>query len=317
MVRVYTTARRHDSEVPWVPADAPRRSGLLDWRVRRLIVNADDFGLTTGVNRAIAEAHDRGVVTSATVMANGAAFEDAVQRARSAPRLSVGCHVVFVDGSPVLAAPQTPTLADQSGHFCQSLNRFALRAISGRIDSDEIEAEATAQIRKLQAAGVVVSHVDTHKHTHIFPSILGPLLRSARACGVRAVRNPFEPAPPSLLARRPSLWRHYGQVKILGGLGRSFRRAVADTGLLTPDGTVGIVVTGALDERLFACGMDSLPDGTWELVCHPGYNDQELAGVRTRLRQSRAVELGLLTSAEARESLARNGIQLISYRDLA
>jgi hopanoid biosynthesis associated protein HpnK len=292
-------------------------ASLLDWRVRRLIVNADDFGLTAGVNRAIAEAHDRGVVTSATLMANGRAFEDAIQRVRSAPQLSVGCHVVLVDGSPVLGAQQIPTLTDGHAHFQDSLVSFALRAISGRIDADEIEAEATAQIRKLQAAGVVVSHLDTHKHTHIFPPVLRPLLRSARACGVRAVRNPFEPAPASLLARRPSMWMQFSQVKILGGLARTFRRAVGEAGLLTPDGTVGIVVTGALDERLFASGMDNLPAGTWELVCHPGYNDAELEDVRTRLRESRAIELRLLTSPEARESLTRNGIQLISYRDLS
>ena len=284
--------------------------------MRRLIVNADDFGLTAGVNRAIAEAHDQGVVTSATLMANGAAFEDAVRCAQSRPQLSVGCHVVLVDGSPVLNPQEIPNLTCRDGRFQQSLTNFAVRAISGRIDAGEVEAEATAQIRKLQSAGVAVSHVDTHKHTHILPAVLKPLLRAARACGVRAVRNPFEPAPLSLLAKRPSMWKQYFQVKTLGGLARTSRSAVAAAELLTPDGTVGIVATGALDERLFANRMDNLPEGTWELVCHPGYNDAALGSIRTRLRQSRAVELRLLTSPEARESLMRNGIQLISYREL-
>ncbi len=285
--------------------------------MRRLIVNADDFGLTPGINRAIAEGHSRGVVTSATLMANGPAFDDAVQRAQSAPGLSVGCHVVLTDGSPVLGAQRIPTLTERNGHFRQSLIRFALSAIRGRIDPDEIEAEATAQIRKLQAAGLVVSHLDTHKHTHIFPPVLRPLLRAARMCGVRAVRNPFEPAPASLLAKQPWLWKKYGQVKALGVLGHGFRKSIDEAGLLTPDGTIGIVVTGALDERLFASSMDNLPEGTWELVCHPGYNDAELGAVRTRLRESRAIERRLLTSPEAREGLTRNGIELISYRDLS
>jgi len=292
---------------------------LLDWRVRRLIINADDFGLTHGVNRAIVEAHEHGVLTSSTLMANGPAFEDAIQRARSNPRLSVGCHVVLVDGLPVLARGKTPTLSDQKTHdgrFHESLNSFVLRTVRGRIDADEIEAEATAQIRKLQAAGIPVSHLDTHKHTHIFPPVLRPLLRAARACGVAALRNPFGPLHVSILAKRPSLWKRFTGVTVLAGLGRTFRRSVADAGLLTPDGTVGIVATGALDDRLFESIVDSLPEGTWELVSHPGYNDAELGNIRTRLRESRAVELRLLTSPEARQLLARSGVQLISYRDL-
>jgi hopanoid biosynthesis associated protein HpnK len=292
---------------------------LLDWRVRRLIVNADDFGLTRGVNRAIVEAHGNGVVSSATLMANGPAFEDAIERAKSNARLSVGCHVVLVDGLPVLGGSKTLTLSNKKAHdgrFHESLSSFVLRAVSGRIDAGEIEAEATAQIRKVQATGVAVSHLDTHKHTHIFPTVLRPLLRAARACGVPAVRNPFGPLHLSILAKRPNLWKQLGKVMVLAGLCRTFRRSVSDAGMLTPDGTVGIVATGAMDDRLFRSIVDSLPEGTWELVCHPGYNDADLGSIRTRLRESRAVELRLLTSPEAREALARSGVQLISYRDL-
>ena len=294
---------------------------LLDWRVRRLIVNADDFGLTQGVNRAIVEAHCHGIVTSATLMANGRAFEDAVERATSTSRLSIGCHVMLVDGSPVRGGKPTPsTLSNgkfEDGRFYESLNGFAVLLVSGGIDADEIEAEATAQIRKLQATGIVVSHLDTHKHTHIFPQVLRPLLRAARACGVPAMRNPFGPVHLSLVAKRPSLWKQFGKVTLLSRLGKTFRRSVTGAGILTPDGTVGIVSTGAMDAGLFESIVNSLPEGTWELVCHPGYNDAELGTVRTRLRESRAVELQLLTSPEAGEILARNGVQLISYRELA
>jgi hopanoid biosynthesis associated protein HpnK len=292
---------------------------LLDWRVRRLIVNADDFGLTQGVNRAIVEAHGHGIVTSATLMVNAAAFEDAIQRAESTPRLSMGCHVVLVDGLPVLGGRQTPTLTSRktADRFHDSLSCFALRAVGGLIDADEIEAEATAQIRKLQTAGVAVSHIDTHKHTHIFPQVLRPLLRAARVCGVAAVRNPFGPLHLSILAKRPGLWKQHTKVTVLSPLGKSFRKSVTSAGLLSPDGTVGIVATGALDDRLFESVVESIPEGTWELVCHPGYNDAELGSIRTRLRESREVELRLLTSPESRELLARNEVQLISYRDLA
>jgi hopanoid biosynthesis associated protein HpnK len=283
-----------------------------------LIINADDFGLTQGVNRAIVEAHGHGVVTSSTLMARGQAFDDAVERAKSESRLSVGCHVVLVDGLPVRGG-QTPTLADKKfrdGRFYQNLNSFALRAFSGRIDADEIEAEVTAQIHKLQAAGIAVSHLDTHKHTHIFPQVLRPLLRAARACGVRAVRNPFGPVRFSILAKYPGLWKRASQVTVLNRLGGRFRKTVAEAGMLTTDGTVGIVATGAMDTYLFGSIVDSLPEGTWELVCHPGYSDADLERIKTRLRGSRAEELQVLTSPEAREILGRSGVQLISYRDL-
>jgi hopanoid biosynthesis associated protein HpnK len=292
---------------------------LLDCRVRRLIINADDFGLTQGVNRAIVEAHRDGIVTSSTLMANGRAFDHAIQRAKSEPGLSVGCHVVLVNGAPVLDTRKTSTLSDKKtpdGRFYESLSGMAIRATLGRVDADEIEAEVAAQIRKLQAAGVTVSHLDTHKHTHIFPPVLRPLLRAARSCGVRALRNPFGPVRFSILAKYPSLWKRYSQVAVLNGLGGRFRRSVADAGMLTTDGTVGIVATGAMDHYLFGSIVDSLPEGTWELVCHPGYNDAELDSIRTRLRESRAEELRLFTSPDVREILTRSGVQLISYRDL-
>lgn len=288
--------------------------------MRRLIVNADDFGLTHGVNRAIAEAHSHGIVTSSTLMANGRAFDDAVHRATSARQLSIGCHVVLVDGSSVLGKKQTITTLSNGkfddGRFYDSLNGFALRVVRGRIHDDDIEAEATAQIRKLQTSSIMVSHLDTHKHTHILPRVLRPLLRAARTCGVPAMRNPFGPVHIAGVANRPHLWKQLGKVTVLNRLGKSFRKSVSAAGMLTPDGTVGIVATGAMDLRLFENIVNSLPEGTWELVCHPGYNDAELAGVCTRLRDSRVKELQLLTSPEDREILDRSGVQLTSYRDL-
>ena len=285
--------------------------------MRRLVINADDFGLTPGVNRAIIEAHERGVATSATLMANGPAFDHAVQLAKSAPRLSVGCHVVLVDGAPVLEERQIPSLIGKHPRqFEESLTAVALRAVRSRLKADELEAEITAQIRKLQSAGIHVSHLDAHKHIHILPQVLRPLLRAARACGVRAVRNPFGPLRLSLLTERPRLWKQYSKVKVLQSLAGKFRRAAAEAGTITTDGTVGIVATGSLDDRLFRHIVETLPEGTWEFVCHPGYNDDDLQRVRTRLRESRTEELQLLTSAETRRLLAENGVGLISYSDL-
>jgi hopanoid biosynthesis associated protein HpnK len=283
-----------------------------------LIVNADDFGFTSGVNRAIVEAHSGGVVTSSTLMANGPAFEEAAQLAKTLPKLSVGCHVVLIDGRPVLRSEQLPSLT-RASRFRDGLMSFAARAITGRIHADEITAEATAQIRKIQSSGIAVSHIDTHKHTHLFPKILRPLLLAARACGIRALRNPFGPRLPlrstDLLAR-PGLWARYAELRVLGRFAGKFREAVDCEGFVTPDGTLGIVVTGALDETLFHAIARSIPQGTWEFVCHPGYNDSDLQVAETRLRQSRETELHVLTLPAAREVLMQQDIELISYREL-
>lgn len=287
--------------------------------MRRLIVNADDFGYTSGVNRAIVEAHLRGVVTSSTLMANGAAFVEAAELAKTVPRLSVGCHVVLTDGEPVLAAGQLPSLTT-AAHFRDGMVEFAARAVAGSMDAAQITAEATAQIRKIQSSGIAISHFDTHKHTHLFPKILRPLLRAAAGCGVRAVRNPFGPRLPlrsNHLLTRPSLWTRHVEVRILGAFAGKFREAVDREGFTTPDGTLGIVVTGTLDETLFYAIARSIPEGTWEFVCHPGYNDQDLQVGKTRLRESRETELRVLTLPAAREVLGQQGIELISYNDLA
>ena len=284
--------------------------------MRRLIVNADDFGLTPGVNRAILEAHAHGVVTSATLMANAAGFDEAVRLTKSSPALSVGCHVILVDGAPVSNPSEIPTLTD-SGKFGTRLTGFAMRAVGGSINPVELETEIAVQISKLQAAGIQPSHVDTHKHTHMFPQILRPLLRAAKAWGVRAVRNPFGRFAFSAVLGRPKLWKRYGELMLLNPLARSFLRSVQAEGMLTPDGSVGVAATGSLDEKLFRQIVENLPEGTWEFVSHPGYNDAALDRVRTRLRQSRERELQILTSPAIRETIERGGIELISYRDLA
>ncbi len=291
--------------------------------MRRLIINADDFGLTVGVNRAILEAHEHGVVTSATLMANGQAFEDAIALAQSRPGLGVGCHVVLVDGAPLLDETAVRSLLDRGGNrsdhprFREGITRFGALALRGRLGENEIEAEATAQIRKLQTAGITVTHLDSHKHTHLFPRVLRPLLRAAASCGVKAIRNPFERIQGSQLAASPSLWRRWTEVAILRSLARQFREAVQQAGISTPDGTLAIAATGSLNERLLRLMVENLPDGTWELVCHPGYNDADLRRVHTRLRESREQELRILTSSSTRNLLEMNGIEIVSFREMA
>jgi chitin disaccharide deacetylase len=286
--------------------------------VRRLIVNADDFGLTHGVNRAIAESHTRGIVTSTTLMANSRAFDEAVRLAKSSNTWSVGCHVVLVDGEPLIDPGRLSTLVPDHGlkRFRDGLGMLALQSLCGQLDSDQVEAETTAQIRKLQSTGIEVSHLDTHKHTHMFPAVLEGVLRAARICGIGAIRNPFESFAVDFVRTRKALWKRYAQVRVLQKLAGPFRKAIQKAGMRTPDGTLGIVATGHMDSRLFEGIAENIPEGTWEFVCHPGYVDEDLAGIATRLRESRAIELQLLTSEETRAALASRNVELISYREL-
>lgn len=277
----------------------------------RLIVNADDFGLTPGVNRAILELHQAGVLTSATLMAKAGATGEAIAMARETPALGIGCHVVLVDGEPVLPPANIPTLIDRkTGRFPVSLGAFLTRIFSGAIRTAEIEAEAAAQIARLQDSGVRLTHIDTHKHTHMFPPVLRPVLRAARAAGIRAVRNPFEPEWAVRATPRAPLARA-AEVFALRRLGPLFHRLIARENFATTDGTIAVVGTGTLDSDTLLSLLSELPEGTWELVTHPGYNDADLDRIRTRLRGSREVE---------RQALIRlkefPAVDLISFAEL-
>lgn len=254
----------------------------------RLILNADDLGLTPGINQSILELYSCGALTSATLMATAdcaAAAATAIEEAG----LGVGCHVVLVDGKPALPRKNIPALALPSGSFRPTLGTFVFDLMRGGIPEMEIELEAIAQIRGLQAMGVCVTHLDTHKHTHMFPRVLRPLLRAAVLCGVHAVRNPFEPDWASRATCHASTSRRM-QVSLLRIYRRKFFRLVQQAGLATTDGAIGVLATGTLDAETIQSQLKAMPEGTWELVCHPGHVDQDLNNVQTRLRESREVE---------------------------
>jgi predicted glycoside hydrolase/deacetylase ChbG (UPF0249 family) len=277
-----------------------------------LIVNADDFGLTPGVNRSVAELHHAGALSSATLMATGAFFDDAVALALTHPQLEVGCHILLVDGTPALPPEQIPTLCPNCQSFRPSLTRFVADLLTFRIRPAEIIAEATAQIRRLQTAGLRVSHIDTHKHTHLFSGILRPLLAAARDCEVPAIRNPFEPAWALRATKGSSRFRRLAVVA-LRSQHRAFQRSVSAAGLATTSGTIGVLATGTLNVeetlRNLLAAIPGDPHQTWELVCHPGYPDAYLDQVRTRLRASRAQEHAVLLKLLP-------AIHLASWRDL-
>jgi chitin disaccharide deacetylase len=265
--------------------------------MKRLIINADDFGLAPGVNRAIVELQQAGALSSTTLMATAPYFSPAVYLAFAQPALSVGCHVVLVDGSPLLRPDEVPSLLDPRRPVSLSLRptvgSFLRDLMRGRIRVQEIEAEAIAQIRRIQSSGVTVSHIDSHKHIHAFPRVLAPLLRAAKQCGVECVRNPFEPSWSLRATRVASTWRRV-QVHAMRSQQRAFLRLTEEYGMLTADGSIGVLATGSLDARILRSMLRAMPEGRWELVCHPGYLDRALEQAHTRLLASRDTERSAL-----------------------
>lgn len=291
--------------------------------MRRLIINADDMGMTSGVNRAIAEAHRAGIVTSATVMANEAAVPEAIAIAAQIPTLGTGCHVVLVDGSPISSPENVSSLiASQNGNGAQfrpGISHLAVAAVSGKVKESDVHAEASAQIERLQSRALSLTHVDCHMHSHILPVVSRAVIRAAREHGVPCIRNPFEPSWSVAATHKSSSlrsWNRSVQVTVLRALQSQFLNSVRRNGMKTPDGTIGVAVTGLLDRELLTRLIDAMPDGTWELVTHPGYNDRDLSNAGTELKQSRAIELELLSSGETLDRFRKRDIRLISYREL-
>ncbi len=284
----------------------------------RLILNADDFGLTHGINRAVGELHSAGVLTSATLMANGSAFDDAVAVAHAHPTLGVGCHVVLTDGVPVSPPEAIPSLLGPDGKsFRPSLADFLRATLLGRVREEEIAREAQAQIEKLQQASINITHIDTHKHTHLFPAIARPLLQVAEHCGIPAIRNPFEPNW-SLALDHGSRSRRLA-IKLLGRLRPRFQRypQIRESRILTTGGTVAISATGQLDSTALGDILRALPeDGTYEICCHPGYNDSDLNRVTTRLRAHRDIEREALLAQIPQLLSGPNPPKLINFANL-
>jgi predicted glycoside hydrolase/deacetylase ChbG (UPF0249 family) len=233
------------------------------------------------------------------------------------PALAVGCHVVLVDGSPCLRPAEVPSLVDplDSSSFRTTVGRFFADLLRGRIREEEIEAEAVAQIRRIQSSGLTVSHIDSHKHVHAFPRVLAPLLRAARQCGVYCVRNPFEPWW-SLKATRPAGTLRRMQVHVMRTQGRAFSRLTREHGMMTADGSMGLLATGILNDSVLRSLLQAMPTGTWELVCHPGYSDRALDEARTRLRASREVERSALLAVIPEAVRNDSGLALIDFHQL-
>ena len=261
--------------------------------MKKLVVNADDFGFTRDVNRGIVQAHAEGILTATTLMATGAAFDDAVRLAREHPALDIGVHLVLVGEAP----------------FPRTIPRLLQAVALGRV---RIHEEFVQQVRRVLDAGIQPTHLDTHKHTHLLPPVLEAVARISQDFKIPWVRRPFDLR--ASYEGVPWTQRAVGK-SLLVARGR-FARVLSKYGCRSTDHFAGFQVTGRYDAVQLARLIQALPDGTTEFMCHPGVCGDELRAARTRLQESRQRELEALTSREVRLALAESGVQLARYRDL-
>jgi len=289
---------------------------------RNLIVNADDLGWTAGVNRGIAEAHRNGIVTSASLLANGEAFAEAVELARDTGGLGVGVHLNLNDGPPVAPRESVPSLVNEAGEFEGGPDGLLLKIATRGLSMREVEIEWGAQISKARDAGIEPTHLDGHKHVHMLPGLFEIALRLAKRYGIGAIRVSHEAsslrAALSTGERRAAVVLKQGvQARGLKLLARDARKQAERAGVSTADYFCGIAQTGELTKEGVARLLRSLPEGTTELMCHPGYADDALRKTSTRLQSSRQKEVEILTDKEIRNLVASQGIRLIDYAFLA
>jgi hopanoid biosynthesis associated protein HpnK len=286
--------------------------------MRNLIVNADDLGWTAGVNRGIAEAHRHGIVTSTSLLANGSAFADGVKTASELPGLGVGVHLNLSDGAPIAPAERVKSLLNEDGEFAGGAESLLMRLTTQSLQAKEVEREWDAQIEKVRGAGIRPTHLDGHKHVQMLPGLFGIALRLAKRHGIAAVRVSHEASPlrTALSDGNESsgvTLKQGVQARGLKLLARDAREMADRAGISTADYFCGIAQTGVLTKAGVQKLLSSLPEGTTELMCHPGYADEELRKSHTRLQESRQTELEILTDKTIRKSVAELGIRLINY----
>jgi predicted glycoside hydrolase/deacetylase ChbG (UPF0249 family) len=286
----------------------------------RLVIHADDFGLTPGVNAGIAAAHRAGTVLSASLMTTTPGFDDAIALARQLPTLDLGIHLNLTAGPPCLLPAAIPSLVDRVGRFHQR-DRWLVLAARGRLRPAEVAAELAAQVARALATGLPFSHLDSHHHVHLFPPVTAAVADLARHHGLPAVRLSDE---QRLLIARPALARLLGVAPASGAWARRWllalasRRAARVLGAFVhADYFAGLLLTGpGLDAAGLATLVSGLPPGSTELMCHPGYGDAALAALDP-VAARREREVALLTNPALRAAIDAAGVRLIRLADLA
>ncbi|MBN2370869.1 MAG: ChbG/HpnK family deacetylase [Vicinamibacteria bacterium] len=271
--------------------------------MRLLIVNADDLGIHPGVNDGVIHAHLAGIVTGASIVTNGEAFDHALRALQRAPDLDVGVHLTLVGETPVSSPERVRGLAPQ-GRLPRSYGALFRRLFLGRIPDEELKTEIEAQLSRARDAGLNLSHIDSHQHVHLHPAIFPLAAHAARRFGVRAVRAARRVVP----VRQP-------RAAVLAPFARHAHRQARHAGLITADTFLGMAETGGLDEKRLLRLIERIPKGTSELVCHPGVGDGAIGSAyRWGFRWDE--ETRALTSADVRGALVKAGVRLIRFADL-
>lgn len=269
--------------------------------MKRLIVNADDFGIAPEVNEAIETAHREGVLRSASLMVGAPAAADAIERARRLPALAVGLHVVLVHGRPVLPPERVPDLVDQRGEFLVDLVRAGFRFFLRLGVRAQLAAEIRAQFERFAQSGLTLDHANAQSHMHAHPTVFALMLRVGREYGLRAVRIPREP---------------FGGTRSIAPWLALMRARARRAGIVTNDYAFGVNEAGALTEERVLQILERLPDGVTEIFFHPA--TAPFAGAdRGTERFQWVEELAALTSPRVRGAITRNGIESVTYGELS
>jgi predicted glycoside hydrolase/deacetylase ChbG (UPF0249 family) len=273
---------------------------------RLLIVNADDYGLTEGISRGILHAHREGIVTSTSAIALGPAYPKVAKWLADEDALGIGVHLAAVgEDPPLLSAREIPSLVGRRGHLCETYGAFLARALTGRINPEELRLEFTAQLECVQELGVRLTHLDAHQHLQLWPSVCKVVIDLARRFDIPAVRVPrFRARNPVALG-----------VTVLGArLARKAKRA----GLAFPLDAVGIECAGHLDEQRLPCVLARLAahdHANAELTVHPGEGDDH-DRARYQWGYRWEDELAALVGPVAKQAVDAAGFTLATYADL-
>jgi len=287
--------------------------------MRKLIINADDFGLTGGVNSAISECAERGVLRSATIMANGPAFEDAVGIGKRTANLGIGIHFVLTGLRPLSQPDAIPQLTGRNGSLPSGPWELLRVLLTRKGVREEIKKELSAQTEKVFDSGITPTHFDTHKHVHTIPVVLDVLLEIARRYSIKWIRNPFDSIGAWRFifdiedARRGEFLKQYGSVLCSRSVRLLFLSRISGAGVRTPRFFHGVSLTGIMNEKVLVRMAENLRPGINELMTHPGRLDADLENQKTRLLRSREVEKDLLLSETVKRSLNDNGIVLSHF----
>ena len=278
-----------------------------------VIVNADDFGFCGGVNKAIEKAYNDGVLTSTTIMAGADGIQEAVEMAKSMPRLGVGVHLNLVQGKAVSQSDKTKCLIDENGELKYSPVKIAVKSmLCGKI-REAIEIELTAQVQSVIDMGIKPTHFDSHKHVHTFPSIYSIVVKVAEKFGIGAIRWPGESGKtcnsdwplPSKGGKNRTL-----KVSMMARMNR-----VQNRKYIKNDAFFGVAHTGAADDEFWKAVCRNVGPGVTEVMVHPGYAEG-MDPSKTRLIEERQIELDALCSESTKKAIAEAGIKLVSYGEI-